>query len=179
MHWYISTPTKVAKVMPLYKKDDNKLFGNYRPISLLSSISKVFEKIVFDQLYDYLITNGLSFESQYGFKKQHSTKLAALELTDRIRREMDQGKIPFSVFLDLSKAFDTPNHHILLSKLGYYRIKSFALQWFKSYLTQRQQFVEYQEICSIYQRTGNGCSTGVSLGTFVVSYIYERYTYCQ
>ena len=92
---------KLAKVMPLYKKYDNKLSGNYRPISLLSSISKVFEKIVFDQLYDYLITNGLLFVSQYGFRKQRSTKLAALELTDRIRREMDQDKIPFSVFLDL------------------------------------------------------------------------------
>ena len=89
---------KLAKVMPLYKKYGNKLFGNYRPIPLITSISKVFEKIVFDQLYDYLITNGLSFESQYGFRKQHSTELAASELTDRIRREMDQGKISCSVF---------------------------------------------------------------------------------
>ena len=67
-------------------------------------------KIVFDQLYDYLITNGLLFESQYGFRKQHPLELAALELTDRICREMDQNRIPFSVFLDLSKAFDTLNH---------------------------------------------------------------------
>ena len=81
---------KLAKVIPLYKKDDNKSFGNYRPISLLSSLSKVFEKIVFDQLYEYLISNGVLFESQYGFRKQHSTELAALELTDRIRREIDQ-----------------------------------------------------------------------------------------
>ena len=133
---------KLAKVIPLYKKYDNKLFGNYRPISLLSSLSKVFEKIVFDQLYDYLITNGLLFESQYGFRKQHSTELAALELTDRIRREMDQNRIPFSVFLDLSKAFDILNHHISLSKLEYYGIRSTALQWFKSYLTERQQLVK-------------------------------------
>ena len=103
------------------------------PISLLSSLSKVFKNIVFDQSYEYLISNGLLFESQYGFRKQHSTELAALELTDRIRREIDQNKIPFSVFLDLSKAFDTLNHDILLSKLAYYGIKSTALQWFKSY----------------------------------------------
>ena len=77
----------------------------------------MFEKIVFDLLYDHLITDGLLFESQYGFRKQHSTELAALELTDRIRREMDQDEIPFSVFLDLSKAFDTLNPYILLSNL--------------------------------------------------------------
>ena len=99
-------------------------------------------------MYEYLISNGLLFESQYRFRKQHSTELAASELTDRIRREIDQNKIPFSVFLDLSKAFDTLNHHILLSKLAYYGIKSTALQWFKSYLTECQQYVEYQDVCS-------------------------------
>ena len=109
------------------KKDDNQLFENYRSISLLSSLSKVFEKIVFDHLYDDLITNGLLFESQYGFWKQHSTVLAALELTDRIPREMDQNRIPFSVFLDLSKAFDTLNYHILFSTLEYYGIRSTTL----------------------------------------------------
>ena len=64
---------KIAKVIPLYKKDDNKLFGNYRPISLLSSISKIFERVAFNQLYDYFSSNGLLYESQYGFPKLHST----------------------------------------------------------------------------------------------------------
>ena len=138
---YFQNRLKLAKVIPLYKKDHIKSFGNYRPISPLSSLSKVLEKIIFDQLYEYLIFNGLLFESKYGFRKQPSTKLAALELTDRIRSEIDQNKIKFSVFLDLSKAFDTLNHHILLSKLAYHGIKSTALQWLKSYLTKRQQYV--------------------------------------
>ena len=77
---------------------------------------------------------------------------------------MDQDKIPFSVFLDLSKAFNTLNHHILLSKLEYYGIKSIALQWFKSYLTQRQQFVEYQEVCSSTRELETGVPQGSVLG---------------
>ena len=148
-----------------------------RPISPLSSLSKVFEKIVFDQLYDYLITNGLLFESQYGFRKQHSTELAALELTDRIRREMDQNRIPFSVFLDLSKAFDTLNHHILLSKLKYYGIRSTALQWFKSYLTERQQFVEYQNVCSSTRELETGVPQGSVFGPLLfLIYVNDIHT---
>ena len=114
---------KLAKVIPLYKKDDEKSFGNYCPISLLSSFSKIFERIVFDQLYDYLIEHDLLYQSQYRLRRFHSTELAALELTDRIRQQIDQKKVPFSVFLDLSKAFDTLNHDILLTKLHYYGIK--------------------------------------------------------
>ena len=102
-------------------------------------------------MYEYLISNGLLFESRYGFRKQHSTELAALELVK---------KIPLSVFLDLSKAFDTLNHHILLSKLAYYGIKSTALQWFKSYLTERQQYVEYQDACSSTRELETGVPQG-------------------
>ena len=161
MHWYISTPTKV---MPLYKKVTINCSATIDPYPCFHPYPRCLKKIVFDQLYDYLITNGLLFESQYGFRKQHSTELAALELIDRIRRDMDQDKIPFSVFLDLSKAFDTLNHHILLSKLEYYGIKSIALQWFKSYLTQRQQFVEYQEVCSSTRELETGVPQGSVLG---------------
>ena len=89
---------KIAKVIPLYKKDDIKLFGNYRPISLLSYISKIFERVAFNQLYDYFSSNGLLHDSQYGFRKLHSTELAALEFTDRISQEMDAKMIPFSIF---------------------------------------------------------------------------------
>ena len=155
---------KLAKVIPLYKKDDEKEFGNYRPISLLSSISKVFEKVAFDQLYDYLSLHGLLFDSQYGFRKHHSTELAALELTDRIRHEMDQKKVPFAVFLDLSKAFDTLNHGILLTKLKYYGIKDTPLDWFKSYLTQRLQYVEFDGTASSTRVIETGVPQGSMLG---------------
>ena len=82
----------------VFKKDDDKSFGNYRPISLLSSISKIFERVAFNQLYDYLTSNGLLYESQLGLGKYHSTELAALEFTDRVKRYMDAKNVPFSVF---------------------------------------------------------------------------------
>ena len=81
---------------------------------------------------DYLSLHGLLFDSQYRFRKHYSTELAALELTNRIRHEIDQKKVPFAVFLDLSKACDTLNHDILLTKLKYYGIKNTPLDWFKS-----------------------------------------------
>ena len=131
---------KIAKVIPLFKKDDDESFGNYRPISLLSSISKIFERVAFHQLYDYLTSNGLLYESQYGFRKYHSTELAALEFTDRITQEMDAKKIPFSVFLDLSKAFDP---------WSYNTIDTIALLWSTRYCIKlvKELFVQTHSVC--------------------------------
>ena len=175
---------KYAKVIPLYKKDDNKLVGNYRPISLLSSLAKIFEKIVLDQLYDYMITNGLLFESQYGFRKEHSTELAALELTDRIRREMDQDKIPCSVLLDLSKAFDTLNHHTLLSKL-FKGLKASLYNaligiWHSdSNLLSIKRYVHQPENWNQVFHRGQSWNPCRFLYIYIYKYIYDRYTYFQ
>ena len=89
---------EIAKVIPLFKKGDDHIFDNYRPISLLSSISKVVEKIVFIQVYDHFLKQKLLYDGQYGFRKIHSTELAAVESVDRIRLYLDKGQIPLSVF---------------------------------------------------------------------------------
>ena len=133
------TKLKIAKVIPIFKKDDDTKFSNYRPISILPTISKVFERVIFEQLYNYINSLNLFYHGQYGFRENHSTELAALELIDRVIQYLDKGETPISVFLDLSKAFDTLDHSILLSKLEYYGIHDNDLELFKSYLSNRKQ----------------------------------------
>ena len=133
---------KIAKVVPLHKKECILIMDNYRPVSLLTSISKVIEKVVHIQLSNYLKENKLLYISQYGFRGDHSTELASLELIDRVHADLDNKKCPVAVFMDLSKAFDTLDHDILLHKLDRYGIKDRELSWFRSYLIGRKQFVD-------------------------------------
>ena len=123
---------KLAKVIPLYKKDDKLIMGNYRPISLLTSISKLFEKIAFEQLSDYFSSNNYFHDGQYGFREKHSTELATVELMDRIISTLNDKLLPISISMDLSKAFDTLDHVILLEKLRYYGINGTSLDWFEA-----------------------------------------------
>ena len=155
---------KIARVIPLFKKDDVHILGNYRPISLLPCLSKILEKVVFIQVYKYFVDNNLFYDSQYGFRKRHSTELASLELVDRIYNSLDQGKAAISVFLDLSKAFDTLDHAILFQKLSFYGIGGTALNWFKSYLHNRFQYVDYNGHCSDLLPLTTGVPQGSILG---------------
>ena len=98
---------KIAKVIPILKRGDETIFDNYRPISILPSISKVFERIIFNQIHNYFHVNILYFCSQYSFRKEHSTELAVLELIDRITQHLDKGKTPINIYFDLSKAYQT------------------------------------------------------------------------
>ena len=131
---------------------------------MLSSISKVVEKCVFNQLYWYFESNNLLFDSQYGYRKLHSTESACLELVDKIMNHLDKAETPFCFFLDLSKAFDTLNHEILLKKLQHYGVQGTALNWFKSYLSNRVQFVEIDGITSRSKNIDNGVPQGSILG---------------
>ena len=158
------TKLKIAKVIPIYKKGDPKLMENYRPISLLPTISKIFERVAYNQLSDYIFKNDILYSSQYGFRKKHSTEFAALELTDHILQEMDKGYLPIALFLDLSKAFDTLNHKILIHKLNFYGITNISLNWFESYLSGRKQFVEINNTISSEQSITTGVPQGSILG---------------
>ena len=102
--------------------------------------------------------------SQYGFRKGHSTELAALELVDRIGKELDNKTTPISVFLDLSKAFDTLDHEILITKLKYYGIESNGIDWFISYLSNRKQCLKYGSTLSQWQTITTGVPQGSVLG---------------
>ena len=151
---------KVAKVVPLFKNGTNTVISNYRPISLLPAMSKVFEKIIYNQLYQYFDSYNLFYKSQYGFRKNHSTELAALELIDRIICNLDKGNVPVAIFLDLSKAFDTLDHLILLKKLLFYGIKNKALDLFRNYLNGRKQYVNVYNIHSRLQTIKTGVPQG-------------------
>ena len=98
------------------------MFNNYRPISLLPVLSKVINKIICSQINNFFMTNNLFYDSQYWFRPGHSTEYAAIEITDRIITAMDKNIIPLNIYLDLSKAFNTLDHAIILDKLYHYGI---------------------------------------------------------
>ena len=155
---------KVAKIIPIFKKDDEHDFNNYRPISLLPSISKVFEKTIYTQLFQYLTVNSLLHANQYGFRAKYSTELALIELIDRIYSQLDEKKVPIAIFMDLSKAFDTIDHEILICKMEHYGITNLELQWFRSYLANRKQYVEFNNTQSATEIITTGVPQGSILG---------------
>ena len=149
------------------------LMDNYRPVSLLTATSKIIEKVVHIQLTKYLNENKLLYISQYGFRGEHSTELAALELVDRIHIDLDQKKCPIGVFMDLSKAFDTLDHNILLYKLSRYGVTGIELSWFQSYVSDRKQFVDIDGTHSELLDIKTGVPQGSILGPLL--FLYARF----
>ena len=131
---------KIARVIPLFKAGDRSLFTNYRPISILPSFSKFLEKVVYNRLYNYLSKLEILCD-QFGFRKNHSTSLALIDLFGKIFLALDRNEHAVNVFLDFSKTFDTVDHNVLLDKLEHYGIRGVALDWVRSYLSNRLQFV--------------------------------------
>ena len=132
---------KTAKVIPVFKSGNRSDFSNYRPISLLSQFSKILEKLFNLRLQQFLISNEILSNCQYGFRSCMSTVHAALELIESISTAVDNKKHCAGVFIDLKKAFDTVNHDLLVKKLFFYGIRGTANAWLNNYLTNRNQYV--------------------------------------
>ena len=161
---------KISKIDPIFKKGDVSLLSNYRPISLLPTISKIFERILYNQLYEYFNSNNLLAEQQYGFRTNHSTEYAAVRLVDTISKEMESGSTPTALYFDLSKAFDTLSFDALY-KLNYYGVKGNAFKLLKNYLTNRKQYVVFNsqnsetvDITTVYLK-------GLYWGLYFLAYV--------
>ena len=137
--------------------------GNYRPIAVLSPFTKILERLIYNQLNHFLEKQNILFKHQFGFRKNYSTEQAILELTDNLKMKIDSCETISSIFLDLSKAFDTVNHQILLQKLYRYGIRV-PLLWFKSYLENRSQYVEVENVKSNPLTIQCGIPQGSTLG---------------
>ena len=155
---------KLANVIPVYKKKDNTKCENYRPISLLSNISKIFERTFHSRIYDFLEQSNSFYDLQFGFRKKHSTDHALLSIIENIKNKMDNKFFSCGVFIDLEKAFDTVNHKILLKKLEYYGIKGIAKCWLTDYLTNRKQKVSIEDKFSCYENITYGVPQGSIIG---------------
>ena len=131
---------KIAKVIPIHKKGDEHTLENYRPISLLPAFSKILERIIYNRLYDHLLQNKILAKEQFGFRPFYSTELALLHTLERILTSLDNKETVIALFIDLSKAFDSLDHSILLYKLEHYGVRGVPLNWFRNYLTDRKQF---------------------------------------
>ena len=155
---------KVARCVPVFKGGDAKELDNYRPISVLPIFSKILERVVHHQLYEYLESNKLLSPYQFGFRKNHSTSSAVVHLTDTVRKSMDMGKLTGALFIDLRKAFDTVDHECLTSKLPNYGIDNTELKWFQDYLSNRSQIVSFKGERSSEENILFGVPQGSILG---------------
>ena len=155
---------KDARVAALYKGGDDTDVNNYRPISVLPTVSKIFEKLVYKQLYSYLVRHKLLLKQQSGFRAGHSCNTALIKLIDNWLNEMDKGNFNCALFLDFRKAFDIVNHEILLSKLRLYRCDDHCINFFKSYLSDKSQKVKIGQETSEFKPIHSGVPQGSILG---------------
>ena len=174
---------KIAKVIPIHKKQSRVDYTNYRPISLLSNIEKIIEKLMYKRLSNFLDINNLIYSLQFGFRPKYSTTHALINLTESIWQSLDEGSFGCGIFVDLQKAFDTVDHKILLHKLEHYGIRGICNDWLKSYLSDGKQFVSVNGYNSDLMPVDCGVPQGSVLGPLLfliyINDLHKAIQYCK
>ena len=155
---------KIARVTPIHKEGAKTVVGNYRPISILSSFSKIYEKLMHKRLSSFLESNDSIYENQYGFRSGRSCEHALLNAQNLLLESLSKRQVSLLLLIDFSKAFDLVEHKILLEKLEHYGIRGHALKWLESYLSNRKQFVSINGSESSMQIMEHGIPQGSILG---------------
>ena len=168
---------KLSRIVPIFKSGDPLSCDNYRPIALVSSLSKILEKYVAIKLTNHLQLNKLLYQHQYGFQRGISTENNLLNVVNFVSSALNKGEYCIGLFLDLKKAFDVCSHDILLKKLEKFGIFDSSLQWFKTYLSNRKQIVDingnYSEIKTINISVLQGSILGPILFLCYINDLYK------
>ena len=168
---------KIARVIPIFKSGDALDLNNYRPISILSTFSKIYERVVHSQLLNYFETKGIFYKHQYGFRSYKSTTQAVLNFLHNIYSY--GGSLYFTIFLDMRKAFDCVSHEILLDKMYFYGIRGTPHEWFRSYLSDREQYVSINDGHSNKEKITCGVPQGSILGLLFLIFINDVPNCCN
>ena len=168
---------KIARVTPLFKSGNRNLMSDYRPISILPTLSKIFEKLTHVRIYQFLDENQVLYNYQFGFRKAHSTIHAVQTAIHSVTKALDTSYQCMGIFIDFSKAFDTIQHNILSlsDKLYHYGLRGIAHKLISSYLSNRKQFVYYDNECySAVEDISVGVPQGSVLGPlFFILYVND------
>ena len=173
------TRLKVAKVIPIFKSGDRTLPENYRPVSILCSLSKVFESVMYERLLNHLTVHNIIIPQQFGFRRKLSPQMALVSLIEKLTHSLDMNEYAVGIFLDLSKAFDSMNHQILLRKLEHYGVRGVYLAWFESYLRNRIQCVEVNNCKSNSILINTGVPQGSILGPLLFLLSINDIVHCS